>query len=82
MINNYRKEQVLIIEHFVPSSKRIVKSVGIVYKISGSKLTLAHNFSGSVRRPIDITNIHLKNILKSQEVTPKEINSFSDFNMS
>ncbi|MDP2692941.1 MAG: hypothetical protein Q8O88_04850 [bacterium] len=82
MIKNYRKGKVLIIEHFVPSSKRIVKSTGIVYKTSGAKLTLAHNFSGSVRQPIDITDIHLKNILNSQEVTPKEINSLSDFNTS
>ena len=82
MTKNYKKRSILIIDYHIPSSKQIVKSIGIVFKISELMLTLVHNFSGTGRRPIDITKIPLKNILKSEEIEPKEINSLGDFNTS
>lgn len=74
MIKKYKKGKVLEVKYFVSSEKDVIASYGIVYEITDLRLVLVHNFSGTDRKPIDITKIPLKNILRSREVVPKEFN--------
>lgn len=78
MEKKYKKGQILTVIYEERSGRRTLKSTGIVIGQTDSKLILGHNFSVISKRPIDITKIPLKNIIKSEGVVPKEINSLHD----
>lgn len=71
--------KVFVIKHYSGTrSENLMISTGILFEETDHDIVLVHNFSGTGRKPIDITKIPLKNIVKSEEVTPKELNSVDD----
>jgi hypothetical protein len=77
MTKSYNKGDTLLIEYKV-DNKSVIECVGLVFKVSNLGITVAHNFSGNV--PVDSTKILLKDIVKSEKILPKEINSIGDLN--
>lgn len=75
MIKSYNKGDTLFIEYSV-DNVNIIQCTGVVFELSYSSITLVHNFSGKF--PIDSTKILLKDMVKSERVFPKEINSIDD----
>lgn len=77
MIKNrkFKKGIVLHVKyHFLKNGIR--NSSGIVIKESNKVLYLGHNFRGV--KPIDTTRIVFEDIIKVEEISPKEINTPKD----
>lgn len=74
MINNYKKGDLIVLIYI--SGKEKFCSTGVVLNMSGTALTLGHNFKHT--SPIDVTKVPIKDILESKKVVPKEINSSRD----
>ena len=66
----------MVITYKKPNYKDNWESVGIVFEVFDSEITLAHNFSGM--SAIDTTKIFIDNIQESKKITPKEINTMKE----
>lgn len=73
-INKYKKGDVLLIKTLKGGGQ--ILTSGVIFDISKSQITLMHNFSK--KTVVDKTVIFVKDIIQSEIINPKELNSISD----
>ncbi len=78
MTNDYKKGDLVALTYVIGNEKFC--SNGIILSVSDTILTIGHNFSHTT--PIDVTKIPIKAILEGKKITPKEINSLDDINLT
>lgn len=75
----FKKGDTLHLKYMEQDNDNTISSVGIVYSVSETEVTLAHNFSGLI--PIDTTKIPLNRIIESRKIIPNEIKSLNELNL-